>query len=98
MKRKANSRRFERNTGRSDSNHSPKGNHVNVADSLSREILSLEDSMTGEVHYSAQDAHTWLLDSGATFHVTPNLEWFSNYAAEMSGTVQLGNGQECKFV
>ena len=39
----------------------------------------------------------WLLDSGATFHVTPNIEWFSNYSAEASGTIRLGNGQECKI-
>ena len=32
--------------------------------------------MIEEVLYSAQDAHTWLLDSGATFHVTSNIEWF----------------------
>ena len=98
IKRKENGRRFERNTGRSDSNRSPKGNQINVADTRSGEILSLEDSTIGEVHYSAQDAHMWLLDSSATFHVTPNLEWFSYYATEMSGTVPLGNEQECKIV
>ena len=38
--------------------------------------------MIREVLYSAQDAHTWLLDSDATFHMTPNIEWFSNYLAE----------------
>ena len=53
--------------------------------------------MIGEVHYSAQDAHTWLVDFGATFHVTPNFEWFSNYEAKMRGTIRLGNGQECKI-
>ena len=53
--------------------------------------------MIEEVHYSAQDAHMWLLDSSATFHVTPNLEWFSNYAAKTSDTVRLGNRQEGKI-
>ena len=97
IKRKENGRRFERNRGRSNSNHSPEGNQINVADTRSGEILSLEDSTIGEVHYSVQDAHTWLLDSGATFHVTPNFEWFSNYEAKMRGTIRLGNGQECKI-
>ena len=83
--------------GRSDSNRSLDGNQINIADAQSGEILSLEDSTIGEVHQSAQDAHMWLLDSGATFQVTPNLEWFSNYAVEMSGTIRLGNGQECKI-
>ena len=37
----------------------------------------------------------WLLDSGTTFHVTPNIKWFSNYSGGVSGIVQLDNGQEC---
>ena len=53
--------------------------------------------MIGEVLYSAQDAHTWLQDSGATFHVTPNIEWFSNYSADANGIVRLGNKEECKI-
>ena len=51
--------------------------------------------MIREVHYIAQDAQTWLLDSGATFHMTPNIEWFSNYSARTSAIVRLSNGQEC---
>ena len=47
---------------------------INVADSRSGEILSLENSIIREVHYSAQDAQTWLLDSSATFHITSNME------------------------
>ena len=34
---------------------------------------------------------------GATFHVTPNLEWYSNYTVKTSRTIRLGNGQECKI-
>ena len=97
MKRKENGRRLKHNTGRSDSNRSPKGNQINFADSRSGEILSLENSTIREVHYSAQDAHTWLLDSNARFHVTLNIEWFSICSSEMSCTVRLGNGQECKI-
>ena len=68
---------------------------INVADSRSGEILSLEDLMIGEFNCSAQDAQTWLLDSCTTFHVTLNMEWFSNYLAETSDTVRLGNRYEC---
>ena len=87
IKRKENDRRFKRNSSRPDSNRCPDGNQINVANYRSGEILSLEDSMIGEVHYSAQDAQTWLLDSGATFHVTPNIEWFSNYLARANDTI-----------
>ena len=65
---------------------------MNVADTQSGEILSLEDFTIEEVHYSVQDAQTWLLHFGATFHVTLNIEWFSNYSTGMSGTTQLDNG------
>ena len=58
------------------------------------ELLSLEGSSIGEVIYSAHDEQTWLLDLGATFHVTHHREWFSNYSAG-AGSVRLGNGQEC---
>ena len=37
----------------------------------------------------------WLLDSGATFHVTPDIEWFSDYSAGADDTGRLNNGQEC---
>ena len=47
--------------------------------------------MIEEVHYSVQNAQTWLLVSGATFHVTPNIKWFSNYSVDASGTIRLGN-------
>ena len=53
--------------------------------------------MIGEVLYNAQVAHTWLLDSGATFHMTPNKAWFSDYSTDVSGTVQLGNRQDCNI-
>ena len=36
-------------------------------------------------------------DSDATFHVTPNKEWFSDYSTDASGTVRLGNRQECNI-
>ena len=54
--------------------------------------------MIGEVHDSVQDTQTWLLDSSATFHVTPNIEWFSNYSAGDSNTIRVDNKQECAIV
>ena len=68
-----NGRRFEGNMWLSNLNRSPEGNQINVADTRSGEILSLEDSTIREVHYSAQDTHMWLLDSGATFHVVADI-------------------------
>ena len=55
-----------------------------------REVLLLEDSTTGEILYSAQDAHTWWLNSNAIFHVTPHQEWFTDYSRS-AGSVRVGN-------
>lgn len=33
----------------------------------------------------------WILDSGASFHVTPHRSWFSTYDSSRRGSVHLGN-------
>ena len=90
-KTKENGQRFERNLGRSVSNRSVTGNQVIVVEFRLGEILTLEASSTGEVVYSPQDAQIWLLDSSATFYVTPNIKWFSNYSAGANDAIQLRN-------
>ena len=64
---------------------------------LGREKSSLEGSTNGEILYSAQDVQTWLLNLGATFYVTPNYKWFSNYSVGAGGIVQLDNGHEYRI-
>lgn len=39
----------------------------------------------------------WVLDSGATFHVTPNREWFSSFI-KFEGEVLMGNHHSCSIV
>ena len=53
--------------------------------------------MIEEVHYNVQDTQTSLLDFGATFHVTPNIEWFLNHLTGLSATLWLSNGLEYKI-
>ena len=43
-------------------------------------------------------SNDWILDSGASFHVSPNREWFSTYNAGRTGRVMLGNGLACDIV
>ena len=57
-------------------------------------------SMDG-VHLVATNegmSNDWILDSGASFHVSANYEWFSNYNAGRTGRVMLGNGLACDIV
>ena len=37
-------------------------------------------------------SNDWVLDSDASFHVSPNCEWFMNYDAGRIGCVTFGNG------
>lgn len=39
----------------------------------------------------------WVLDSGCSFHMSPNLEWFVNYKAKKAGSVLLGDDYECNI-
>ena len=41
---------------------------------------------------------SWVVDSGASFHLTPKRECFSSYIAGDYGYVRMGNDGECKIV
>ena len=41
---------------------------------------------------------SWVVDSGASFHLTPKRECFSSYAIEDNGYVKMGNDGACKIV
>ena len=43
-------------------------------------------------------SHDWVLDSGASFHISPNCEWFTNYNVGRIGRVKLRNGLACIIV
>ncbi|KAL4360887.1 hypothetical protein GQ457_04G022640 [Hibiscus cannabinus] len=40
----------------------------------------------------------WILDSGCSYHITPNREWFSTYMPINSGSVYLGDDSCCNIV
>ena len=53
------------------------------------------DQTNGEL-LVASDANlrageNWILDSGCTFHMTPNRDWFSTYEPVHKGAVLMGN-------
>ena len=39
----------------------------------------------------------WIMDSRASFHVTPYCEWFTSYDAKRTGQVRLGNDHACEI-
>ncbi|KAL0298311.1 UNVERIFIED_CONTAM: Retrovirus-related Pol polyprotein from transposon TNT 1-94 [Sesamum radiatum] len=40
----------------------------------------------------------WILDSGCSYHITPNREWFSSYRSGNSGSIYLGDDRCCNIV
>ncbi|KAG8502380.1 hypothetical protein CXB51_000443 [Gossypium anomalum] len=40
----------------------------------------------------------WILDSGCSFHMCPNREWFSTYSSIESGVVRMGNDSSSKVI
>ena len=45
----------------------------------------------------AGDETTWVVDSGASFHLTPERRYFSSYTAGEHGCVRMGNEGTCRI-
>ena len=41
------------------------------------DTLSLDSKLSAKVLVSGEISHTWILDSGASLHVTPHRDWFT---------------------
>ena len=39
----------------------------------------------------------WIMDSGCSFHMTPNKPWFEKFTELQGGSVLLGNNKPCKI-
>ena len=46
----------------------------------------------------AGDEMTWVVDSGASFHLTPDWKYFSSYSTGDHGCVRMGNEGTCRIV
>ncbi|KAE8669591.1 hypothetical protein F3Y22_tig00112230pilonHSYRG00138 [Hibiscus syriacus] len=47
---------------------------------------------------TTQLTDAWILDSGCSYHIMPNREWFSTYRPVNSGSVYLGDDRCCNIV
>ena len=58
------------------------------------------DSDNGEVLTISlnNDNADWILDSGCTYHMCPNKNWFHSYSKIYEGQVLLGNNMSCQVV
>ncbi|KAG8489027.1 hypothetical protein CXB51_017119 [Gossypium anomalum] len=51
-------------------------------------VASVNDSKVSE---------EWILDSGCTFHMSPNRDWFTTYETVSEGVILMGNNASCKI-
>ncbi|KAG8479822.1 hypothetical protein CXB51_029312 [Gossypium anomalum] len=56
------------------------------------------DSELSLVESSSFHSDEWILDSGCTYHMSPNREWFSDLVELNGGVVYMGNDNACKTV
>ncbi|KAL0294146.1 UNVERIFIED_CONTAM: Retrovirus-related Pol polyprotein from transposon TNT 1-94 [Sesamum calycinum] len=74
---------------RDDSSKSAKVVQNDGSDCSNGDILSVSTN---------QYVDAWILDSGCSYHITPNREWFSSYRAGNYGSVYLGDDRCCNIV
>jgi hypothetical protein len=58
-------------------------------------ILNVESTTEAEVLLTTEDATSWLLDSGASYHVSPFRMQFRSYTARSFDPVRVENLQHC---
>ncbi|KAK4414014.1 hypothetical protein Salat_2814200 [Sesamum alatum] len=47
---------------------------------------------------TSQFVDAWILDSGCSYHITPNRKWFTSYRSSNSSSVYLGDDRCCNIV
>ncbi|KAG8491630.1 hypothetical protein CXB51_014990 [Gossypium anomalum] len=61
----------------------------------------IEDYSDGELIVASVNdskvSEEWILDSGCTFHMSPNRDWFITYETVSKGVVLMGNNASCKI-
>ncbi|KAG8472744.1 hypothetical protein CXB51_034629 [Gossypium anomalum] len=61
----------------------------------------VEDYSDGELLVASvndsKESEEWILDSGCTFHMSPNRDWFTTYETVSEGVVLMGNNASCKI-
>ncbi len=65
---------------------------ANLADESGDDFLLVSTSDNSKL------TSEWILDSGCSFHMCPNREWFSTYSSVEGGVVRMGNDSSSKVV
>ena len=76
-------------------------NKGTISDSASVAVSSADHSSVADdavftAACSISQPDTWIVDSGASFHMTPHKEWFTSFRSCDGGSVLLGDDAICK--
>lgn len=61
-------------------------------------VATLEEGEEVLTCFSADHVDGWILDSGCSYHMCPNREWFEDYKSNTGGEILMGNNATCKVV
>ena len=75
--------------------HAQRQDVVNVA---SEDESKASDSVLTACSVVSLSDDVWILDSGASFHMCPNREWFTTYEKINGGSVLMGNDAVCRVM
>ncbi|KAG8489761.1 hypothetical protein CXB51_017983 [Gossypium anomalum] len=75
----------------------PRGTSKGRSKSSNREDYSNGELLVTSVNDS-KVSKEWILDSGCTFHMSPNRDWFTTYEIVSEGVVLMGNNASCKII
>ncbi|CAJ2628405.1 unnamed protein product [Trifolium pratense] len=76
-------------------NESDKNTSAVAHDSATDVYIICDDD--DSINLASHDS-TWIIDSGASYHVTPRRDFFSSFTIGDFGTVKMGNEGVCKIV
>lgn len=82
---KLQNRKNDKNSQKEDSAN------VTIADVDSNDFVYSAD-------YVPRSMENWIIDSNATYHMCPNINWFSTYSPTASGVILMGNYSPCKAI
>ena len=70
-------------------------NYINVSVEVNPNILCIENPVELEVLLTIEELSTWLLDSSASYHVTPHRSQIWQYSNPHFDSIRVGNSQCC---
>ncbi|KAG8491577.1 hypothetical protein CXB51_014857 [Gossypium anomalum] len=74
----------------------PRGKSKGISKSSNREDCSDGELLVASINDS-KVSEEWILDSGCTFYMSPNRDWFTTYETVSEGVVLMGNNVSCKI-